>query len=408
MAKKNFKDVTGIKFADLIMPLVMGGIGSYSPAAGRGVGLGLQAFRTFQAGQAFGDEREEKKAYKEWTEQQAQQAQQEFEQIQQGKIDQSEVEHKGFEGKRGPATPVGGSEVERTPLGKGQISLFGDDGATMEGGVDLDRGGEISGVMGGSGQDLLTEAILGRKRSQDAAARDLEIAKGNMTFTQALQHSDPNTGAYMSMQKVVAEQKRRDNLASNLQMSAEYAANDRQRQKLDAMSINLRADRKKDVMAYAAQLEKMGIKHFQLSDDRILEYNPERGKEGMSKWSMKDFGPVDLEDVPIEERIDLFYKGVNTYDKMATTQANLGEDAGTTENMSRNRKIMAELWASLNNAEGLPQMYGLLEQFNAQVQAPKGLPPLTMEQYLARFGIKSGYETSAHGNSRTDKFKIQQ
>jgi hypothetical protein len=100
MAKKNFKDVTGIKFADLMLPLIMGGIGSYSPAAGRGVGLGLQAFRTFQAGQAFGDERKEKKAYKEWAEQQTANAEQHLEQLRQGKIDPSEVEYRGFEGKR--------------------------------------------------------------------------------------------------------------------------------------------------------------------------------------------------------------------------------------------------------------------------------------------------------------------
>ncbi|MHC4120806.1 MAG: hypothetical protein ACYSWO_25220 [Planctomycetota bacterium] len=219
MAKKNFKDVTGIKFADLIMPLVMGGIGSYSPAAGRGVGLGLQAFRTFQAGQAFGDEREEKKAYKEWAAQQTANAEAQLEQLRQGKIDPSEVEHKGFEGKRGPATPVGGDEVEETPLGPGQISLFGDAGAeaALTDEVDLDRGGEISGAIGG--QDLLTEALLGRKRSQDAAARDIEIAEGNMRFSQAMEHAAPTTGAYMSMQKTMMEQSQRAKLAGQIQMS---------------------------------------------------------------------------------------------------------------------------------------------------------------------------------------------
>jgi len=56
--KKNFKDITGIKFADLIMPMVLGGVGSYSRPAGRGVSLGLNAFRTFQAGREYSDERE--------------------------------------------------------------------------------------------------------------------------------------------------------------------------------------------------------------------------------------------------------------------------------------------------------------------------------------------------------------
>ena len=56
--KKNFKDFTGTKFSDLIMPLVLGGVGSISRPAGRGVGLGLEAFRTFKAGQALSDEKQ--------------------------------------------------------------------------------------------------------------------------------------------------------------------------------------------------------------------------------------------------------------------------------------------------------------------------------------------------------------
>jgi hypothetical protein len=403
MAKKNFKDVTGIKFADLIMPLVMGGIGSYSPAAGRGVGLGLQAFRTFQAGQAFSDEREEKKAYKEWAEQQAQNAQAEYEQLQQGKIDPSQVATQGFHAERGPTTPVGGGEVESAVKGPQQFTLFGDDAEVAEG-VDLDRGDEISEAMGAP-QDLIAESLLSRKRAQDAAARDLEIARGNMTFSQALQHSAPNTGAYMSMQKVMSEQAQRAKLLGQIQMSKEYAANDKQKHKLTMMEINARDEDRQNQMRLAAELDKMGIKHWQLSGDRILEYNPERREAGMSAWSLRDEGPIDLTDVPIDERVKLFHDSINISTKLRTEEANLGESGNRTNEINQNQKVMAELWASLSNAEGLPHMYGLLEQFNAQEQA-EGRQPLTMEQWMRTMGIRSFHDTPGADPTEDKKSKF--
>lgn len=82
--KKNFKDVTGIKFADLIMPLVLGGVGSYSQSAGRGVNLGLQAFRTLQAGREYQDEKDLSKNMVENFKNTAQQYEDERNTIQQG------------------------------------------------------------------------------------------------------------------------------------------------------------------------------------------------------------------------------------------------------------------------------------------------------------------------------------
>ncbi|MHC4120579.1 MAG: hypothetical protein ACYSWO_24050 [Planctomycetota bacterium] len=247
MAKKNFKDVTGIKFADLIMPLVMGGIGSYSPAAGRGVGLGLQAFRTFQAGQAFSDEREEKKAWKEHAAQQAAEMQERAEQIQQGKIDPSQVATTGFYKERGPTMPVGGGEVEEAVKGPQQFTLFGDDTAEVAEGVDLDRGDEISGAMGAP-QDLITESLLGRKRAQDAAARDIAVAQERQRFYEHAQFMTPGTGGYMSSQETAQRISNIEKVQNYHTLADQQAENTRERLQLEAEQIQMKHLNEKELL----------------------------------------------------------------------------------------------------------------------------------------------------------------
>jgi hypothetical protein len=402
MAKKNFKDVTGIKFADLIMPLVMGGIGSYSPAAGRGVGLGLQAFRTFQAGQAFGDEREEKKAYKEWAAQQTANAEAQLEQLRQGKIDPSEVEHKGFEGKRGPATPVGGDEVEETPLGPGQISLFGDAGAeaALTDERDLDRGGEISGAMG-SPQDMLTEALLGRKRSQDAAARDIEIAEGDLRFSQALQFMEPSTGGYMTTSDVMARRKNIDNLNYLNEQAGKWAETAAQKDKYTRNQIMLRSNRQEHVMRVGKELEGRFTSHNTsqgviLHDkdatdpDKALIF-PDQDRQG---------GWQELMALPVEDKIDLYNRSLGKY--MAAVE--LGQEAGEEFDMSTvkaSRDMLKMLWVSMQD----PDDMAVINQVNADRSA-QGLPPITSLRELdSMFGL-GDMGTSGKGNPR-DKFIIE-
>jgi hypothetical protein len=60
--KKTFADVTGVKFKDLIMPTVLGVIGSYSRPAQTAVELGLSGYRTIQAGKQVSDENRAKEA----------------------------------------------------------------------------------------------------------------------------------------------------------------------------------------------------------------------------------------------------------------------------------------------------------------------------------------------------------
>lgn len=383
MAKKNFKDVTGIKFADLIMPLVMGGVGSYSPAAGRGVGLGLEAFRTFQAGQEWGDERERNKESKKFFEQEAANIEQQIADIKSGKVDPREVEHKGFEGKRGPATPVGGSEVERTPLGKGQTSLFGDDGATMEGGVDLDRGGEISGVMGGSGQDFLTEAILGRKRSQDAAARDLELLDSKRRFTQAAQFADPGTAAYMTMQEANSRMSEISRLQFLNEQAKKWSDSAKEKHQYTRNEIEFRGQNQERLMRVADELDGKFTSHntsqgIVLHDKKATDPNkalifPDQNKRG---------GWQELMALPVEDKIDLYNKSLGKY--MAAVE--LSQESGEEFDQSiakESRDMLKMLWVSMQD----PDDMAIINQLNQQ-RAAQGLPPITSLRELdSMFGL---------------------
>jgi hypothetical protein len=364
--KKNFKGLTGIKFADLIMPLVMGGVGSYSPAAGRGVNLGLQAFRTFQAGQEFQDEREEKKAYKEWAEQESANARAHLEQLRQDKIDPGEVEQRGFYSERGPTTPVGGEEVERAGTGPGQLSLFGDSGADLSGGVDLDRGGEITEAMGTPDQ-LLTDAIVGRKRDQEATVQDIERAKGDLRFSEAIEYASPTAGGYLAGQNQMMVNSDKRKLDAQLQMAEEYA-------------IGARAK------------NEMTVQRMLLADTITDNRDKVRARR------KNDFGPVDIMDLPINDRLDMFYKATTSLNRSRTERANLGTDEakGLDGEIKNQQKILAKLWASLNDSEGMPAMLGMLEQFNMIRQA-QGTEPFTMEQFLSWAGIKSGFSTGGPG-----------
>jgi hypothetical protein len=205
----------------------------------------------------------------------------------------------------------------------------------------------------------------------------------------------------MSMQKTMMEQSQRAKLAGQIQMSKEYAANDRQKNKLTMMEINARDEDRRGQMRLQHDLEKMGIRHFQLSDDRILEWNGERAAEGMSPWSMRDEGMVDVEDIPIDERLNLFHQGMNVIIKLRDQKANLGSESKMHGNVDANleaqQDIVANLFSSLNNTEGLSAIAGLLEQFNMDQQT-RGLPPLDLPGFLDFLGIKSSISSGGGGS----------
>jgi hypothetical protein len=140
------------------------------------------------------------------------------------------------------------------------------------------------------------------------------------------------------------------------------------------------------------------MRDWQLSGDRVLQYIPSREKEGLSPWVMNDFGPVDIMDLPINDRLDMFYKATTSLNRSRTERANLGTDEakGLDGEIKNQQKILAKLWASLNDSEGMPAMLGMLEQFNMIRQA-QGTEPFTMEQFLSWAGIKSGFSTGGPG-----------
>lgn len=56
--KKTFKNVTGVRFKDLLLPTALGALASYSRPAATAAQIGLSAYKTFQAGQELERERE--------------------------------------------------------------------------------------------------------------------------------------------------------------------------------------------------------------------------------------------------------------------------------------------------------------------------------------------------------------
>jgi hypothetical protein len=400
MAKKSFKDVTGIKFADLIMPLVMGGIGSYSPAAGRGVDLGLQAFRTFQAGQEFSDEREEKKAYKEWTRQQAENARAHLEQLQQEKIDTSQVATSGFHKERGPAVPVGGGEVEETPVQPGQISLFGDDGATLSDEVDLDRGGEISGAMA---QDLITESLLGRKRAQDAAARDIELAQQNVRFSEAAMHTTQQTGGYMYMQDAMARTKNIDNLNFLNEQAGKWAENAAQNNEYTRNKIMLTSNERKDQMRVQRELDGRFTAHntsqgIVLQDHDATDPNKALIFTGQDKRG----GWEELMNLPIEDKIDLYNKSLAKYMAGVELSQESGEEFDASV-IGSSREMLKMLWVAMQD----PDDISVINQTNQQRTA-QGLPPITSLRELdSMFGLGDIGTGAGSGGDPLKKFILE-
>ena len=162
--KKNFKDYTGIKFSDLLMPAIMGGVGSFSPAAGRGVGLGLQAFRTFQAGQEFGDEREAKKKAAEFHQSEVARLLGDKKELPESP---DETRHFGFEGTKGPNLPTTDEQDEE--LDKAQVQ-----GGMIPGASDpaAQKFSEVAGLGGPfeGGDNALVEQTIGGG-FQDTAER---------------------------------------------------------------------------------------------------------------------------------------------------------------------------------------------------------------------------------------------
>jgi len=212
--KKNFKSVTGVKFSDLIMPLVLGGIGSYSRDAGRGVGLGLSAFRTFQSGKEYSDEQTQKKAMAEFFQQRADQ----LGGAAPGTEDIVETGTVGFYGDAGVATPTPTPQGEtdepvevtdedaeqEIPVESAERPKFADIMGLIEGiGAPVTAGvDDNQAVVDSLGSDK-TDQILAEKMRQEAMRGDSlagEQQRFNETLAQ-LASVNPSAAGYMGAQE---------------------------------------------------------------------------------------------------------------------------------------------------------------------------------------------------------------
>ena len=184
--KKNFKSVTGIKFADLIMPLVLGGVGSYSQSAGRGVNLGLQAFRTLQSGREYQDEKDLSKGMVENFENTAQQYADERNTIQQGlkREDPTMTAAKGYYKEDGMIAPdpepqwqEGDSSV-MVGSGEEKKLTFMEQMKARSGELDGSRFDPTAGVAAMSDAGAMQNAMGAINEQQGLTGEDAQISAG--------------------------------------------------------------------------------------------------------------------------------------------------------------------------------------------------------------------------------------
>ena len=112
--KKTFADVTGVRFKDLIMPTVLGVIGSYSRPAQTAVELGLSGYRTIQAGKQLADENKAKEAAGEYFGKRTEQLRAEQKAAGEAVEDPTQSGQWLYYGQEGPRIPTPTREDEKT------------------------------------------------------------------------------------------------------------------------------------------------------------------------------------------------------------------------------------------------------------------------------------------------------
>ena len=301
--KKNFKDYTGVKFADLILPMVMGGVGSYSPAAGRGVSLGLNAFRTLQAGRAYQDEREEGEAMSQHFSQRLEDLQKEKGVIESGrtKEDVDEVERGGFYGEGGAAMPdperrVGEGATEDIDLTKPdafreekELGGLGIDQLTPE---QLGLGGEVpeeQQIGEGSFADAIpapdyneakqyADKILEHKFQNEQASQKLGLIDNQIRFYETQVHLgriNPSSAGYLSGMNDLARMKNEEEIRARYDMHKLYTDLASQKHKNTLIEITQRRDDKEALMLMEQELNP--YQYMNLGDGVIVQIREKDG-----------------------------------------------------------------------------------------------------------------------------------
>jgi len=253
--KKNFKGVTGIKFNDLILPLVLGGVGSYSNAAGRGVNLGLQAFRTLQAGREFQAERdlgveqsENLSGYADSLRQQAEALnipEEEFTQVLQEEATKERV------------LPTEGQAPETVQVDLEALYGKGDNMAAQPGATFAEQFGLVEPTVAGAEEQQLEQqaavveqegaaqgedyagAILGAKKLRDQQAKDLGILQDRITFYDqmaGLSKVNPSSAGYLIGQEMLGRARSQQSLDQIAATGIMYAENNADKSRREALA----------------------------------------------------------------------------------------------------------------------------------------------------------------------------
>jgi hypothetical protein len=328
--KKTFKGVTGIKFADLIMPLVLGGVGSYSPAAGRGVNLGLQAFRTLQSGREYQAERDAGKDVAEGFENMAQDLKDQKDTLQTGITREapSETGRFGFYGDAGAKLPdpdrqVGEGQVEKQDIlelaagGKPEPQKFSaimqNQGQAELGGVKETLEQALPVPKLGEAQQY-QDAILQQKMETEDSAKRLGLIDRRIRFYEqmaSLGAVNPGSASYLAGMEQLQHEKNIAGIEQRWDMHKIYTAGRVQEHKNKLIEMEYSRDTKMGLEKMKAEMDP--LRFFQ-SGDTIAAFDPRSGK----KLLTDSIGPRKLDKeswqgMGIEKRLGLLGDIVKGY-----------------------------------------------------------------------------------------------
>ena len=383
--KKNFKDVTGIKFADLIMPLVLGGVGSYSNAAGRGVGIGLQAFRTLQAGKEYGQERELAEKTSESISNLSRELQQQKAGIQGEMFDEDVSEAQYWMPQEEPVEEVVDESALVSPQERAsQLSLFGpeDDPNTMtpeqrqaaESSIKANVDAIKRNIASPDGetpaadmpeQDYV-QAILGAKGEREAKMHELGIIDDRITFFDqmaALAQVNPSSAGYLVGQGLLMDMSDDQKYAYLTRLEKGQAKSREEREAMELRLIHERGDQAAKNIRLRADLNKW-------SPMISAEFGEVAFNKKDGQWYDKDgnllAGRTARQIFTPKEIIQQYRPVVQTYLQMKKAIEN-GELAPDDENYERVRDLAAELSRGIDD--------WMIQAENARA-ASTGEPPI--------------------------------
>jgi len=350
--KKNFKDRTGIKFADLIMPMIMGGIGSYSRPAGRGVHLGLQAYRTLQAGREYGREREVGEELSNKFTQDVEDLRETRATVENGrtKEDPSMTSSFGFHKDTGPnfADPERTGRIARGEEEPQNVANMFDNkegieqminASLMQGGVEdisaaegaeAPAAPEFSQMM--ANQEMAApaaaqyaDAILGKKKESENTARRLGLIDREIRFYETmaiLGKTNPGSAGYLSGMQHLQFEKERASIEQRFDVHKFNTESRAETHKNTLIELKKKQDHEKAMIEMKAAISPY---LFFQSGNTVVAYERGTGKQILSD----EIGPRELDEkewaaLGADKRLDFFIQAERRHTEMqAKIQARL-------------------------------------------------------------------------------------